>query len=307
VESDALPESESLVDALEARIGTALACGALQPIATEQEEVEDGGVRFLVRVVSSLRRKDAANHRRGSRDRDRERASNPFLPPDPDLTVASVSRTHVAVLNKFNVLDRHLLIVTRDFEHQETLLTREDFRALFACMARIDSLGFYNGGVAAGASQRHKHLQLVPLPLAAHGPPVPMEPLLAGSGPHCPRLAFAHGFRRLATPLRSRPMDAAEEARGRYLELLADLDIGSEARGGAVRQTAPYNLLIARDWILAVPRLGERFGSVSVNALGFAGSLFVKDRAQLEQIRARGPMAVLRAVAGSRRGLDAPP
>jgi ATP adenylyltransferase len=65
-----------------------------------------------------------------------------------------------------------------------------------------------------------------------------------------------------------------------------------------VRQSAPYNLLIAEDWLLAVPRVAECFGSVSVNALGFAGSLFVKDRERLEAVRAAGPMAVLRAVAG---------
>jgi ATP adenylyltransferase len=34
---------------------------------------------------------------------------------------------------------------------------------------------------------------------------------------------------------------------------------------------------------------------VSVNALGFAGSLFVKDDAGLSAVRRRGPMALIRA------------
>jgi len=50
--------------------------------------------------------------------------------------------------------------------------------------------------------------------------------------------------------------------------------------------------------MLAVPRRSERFGSVSVNALGFAGSLFVRDQAELAMIRSAGPMRVLAAVAG---------
>ena len=34
-----------------------------------------------------------------------------------------------------------------------------------AILAEFDGLGFYNGGETAGASQPHKHLQIVPLPL----------------------------------------------------------------------------------------------------------------------------------------------
>jgi ATP adenylyltransferase len=49
--------------------------------------------------------------------------------------------------------------------------------------------------------------------------------------------------------------------------------------------------------MLAVPRVRECYGTVSVNALGFAGSLFVKDTEQLETIRAAGPMNVLKRVA----------
>ncbi len=46
-----------------------------------------------------------------------------------------------------------------------------------------------------------------------------------------------------------------------------------------------------------MPRAREHFDSISVNALGFAGSLFVRDEAQLAAVKRAGPMAVLRAVA----------
>lgn len=289
-----------LAAAVEARTLAALACGALRPIETEQAEIYDGGVRFLVRVVSSLARK--------AEDRKRVSAgppTNPFLPPEPELTVGWPSQTHVAVLNKFNVLERHLLIVTRAFEHQETLLTPQDFHALFVCMAQRPSLGFYNGGALAGASQPHKHLQLVPLPLASDGPAVPMAPLLApllapglATGVRvCPGLPFRHAFGRLSRPVGADP-GLVREAHGLYLRLLDVLGIRGIQVEGGLRQSAPYNLLVADDWLLAVPREAECFGSVSVNALGFAGSLFVKDRQRLAEVRDAGPMAVLRAVAG---------
>jgi ATP adenylyltransferase len=49
--------------------------------------------------------------------------------------------------------------------------------------------------------------------------------------------------------------------------------------------------------MLLVPRSAEHAHRISLNALGFAGSLFVRDAAQLEIVRRIGPMALLRAVA----------
>jgi ATP adenylyltransferase len=63
------------------------------------------------------------------------------------------------------------------------------------------------------------------------------------------------------------------------------------------KRMAPYNLLVTRRWMLAVPRSRERFDSISVNALGFAGSLFVRDAAEMQRLREAGPMRVLQEVA----------
>lgn len=280
------------------RTRAALAAGALEPIATEQAVVSDGGVDYLVRVVDTLRRKEADRRRRARQARDGRPPANPFLPPEPALRVADVPPHHVAVLNKFNVLDRHLLIVTRAFEHQETLLTRGDFAALLACMQGMDGLAFYNGGRVAGASQTHKHLQLVPLPLSPQGPRLPMAPLLEGEGPRCRRLPFAHAFGRLARPAAALGASGAEEVEVLYRRLLGEAGVPVAAAPDGQRQGAPYNLLVAGDWMLLVPRSAECFEGVSVNGLGFAGSLFVRERAQLERIRALGPGRVLAGVSG---------
>ncbi|MDA8432406.1 MAG: hypothetical protein M0Z60_05510, partial [Nitrospiraceae bacterium] len=156
----------TLREALMKTTENALAAGALLPVPTGYEFVEDGGVRFFVRVLENLSRKDVEKKKQ-----EREgRPVNPFLPYEKDLFVADISETHAAILNKFNVVEHHLLVVTREFEDQETLLTPPDCEALWACLQEYDGLGFYNGGEAAGASQRHKHLQVVPLPLAPEGP-----------------------------------------------------------------------------------------------------------------------------------------
>ena len=136
----------------------ALARGAMLPIETHLRVVEDAGVSFLVREVSSLRRKVAAAG--GGR-------ADPFLPYDDDLFVADVSDTHFCLLNKYNAVANHALLVTHTYEEQTDLLTRRDWEALWACMGEFDALGFYNAGEIAGASQRHRHIQLVPAPIGA--------------------------------------------------------------------------------------------------------------------------------------------
>ncbi len=60
---------------------------------------------------------------------------------------------------------------------------------------------------------------------------------------------------------------------------------------------ALYNLLVTREWMLLVPRSRECLEHVSINALGFAGSLFMRERRQMRAIKIHGPMNVLRSVA----------
>lgn len=281
----------------------AIQCGALHSIRTEQIYIEQDGVRFIIRIVSSLARKGEEAAKQAQKS---AKSINPFLPYEKELFVADVSDTHVCLLNKFNVIDHHLLIATRDFEDQETLLTLSDFEALWACMAEFRGLGFYNGGIAAGASQPHKHLQIVPLPLARDGPTIPIEPLLTTVRPKrragkIPGLAFLHAFARLDPLLVDRPLAAARATLDRYHTMLDAVGLKAVQIGGEIRQSAPYNLLLTREWMLLVPRSKESFESIPVNALGFAGSLFVRDAEQMRIVRDQGPMTVLRevAVAGS--------
>ncbi|NPT57883.1 ATP adenylyltransferase family protein [Paraburkholderia elongata] len=278
----------------------ALSCGALRQIETIQTLIEDRGVRFLVRQVSSLARKEETRQAPEERAKTRS-AVSPFLPYDPNLFVSDISDTHVALLNKFNVIDHHLLIVTRRFESQDTLLDLADFAALIACMAEFDGLGFYNGGAEAGASQHHKHLQIVPLPLGESGPPLPIESVLESAcmeGPigTVPGLAFRHAFAHLELgPAASR--HAAHAAFDCYHALLEAVGLRSIDVNGELHQSAPYNLLVTRRWMLLVPRSSERVEGISVNALGFAGSLFVRDAAQMQVIKRLGPTTVLQRVA----------
>jgi ATP adenylyltransferase len=274
----------------------ALQCGALLCIPTESEFVEQDGVSFLVRIMSNLARKEQAK-----RQQEKHNTScadfNPFLPYEEDLFVADISDTHVCILNKYNVVDYHLLLITRAFEEQESWLTLQDFAAMWACMAEFDGLAFYNAGKTAGASQRHKHLQIVPLPLVPTGPQIPIEPLLGAaqfqnSIATIPGFTFLHAFATLESCWQKPPFLAAKITLERYLSLLEAVGL-QPGRG----QFGAYNLLVTRKWMLLVRRAQEYFQSIPVNSLGFAGTLFVRDQQQMQILKQHGPMTVLRNVA----------
>ncbi len=274
---------QSVIDATE----NAVRCGALEKIPTKSEHVEDQGIRFQVHIVQQLERKRVESITQ------RQEGTNPFLPYDENMFVADVSDTHVCLLNKFNVMEYHLLIVTREFEHQETLLTVRDFEAMWNCLREFEALAFYNSGTVSGASQPHKHLQQVPLPLGGCAECTPIDSLVAdaefdGRFGRLPTFNFRHVLSPLSHLDGSPTSDAAKETEQLYLSMLRTVD--------DVETPGPYNLLVTRDWMLLVPRSVEHYESISVNALGFAGSLLARNEEEAELIRQRGPLGMLEHV-----------
>ena len=290
----------TLWERLRERTETALAAGALKSIPTAGEEIEEVGMRFSVRVLTSLLRKEEERWQQ-ERESPAGRKANPFLPYEEELFVGGLTKTHLCLLNKFNVVDHHLLVVTRSFEDQDRYLTVEDCEALLLCLAEYDGLAFYNGGRIAGASQRHKHLQFVPLPLAAEGGKVPLDDAFAGvSSFDGPGGSAILPFRHSLAPMEREWVDSPGESAGRFLRRYhrmlqaAGMERGDTPDGDM--QSGPYNFLVTREWMLLVPRAGEFFGGISINSLGFAGSFFVRNETELQALKSHGPMAVLEGV-----------
>ncbi len=271
---------------------SAVQIGALERIPTRVEFVEDGGVRFQVHLVQQLERKARAKLAQ------RQTGADPFLPYEEALFVADISATHFCLLNKFNVMDHHLLVVTREFEDQETPLTVADFEAMWMCLREFHSLAFYNSGEIAGASQPHKHMQQVPLPLGGCSERTLIDSLVDTArfdGPFgvVPSFRFLHALALVGDLGWAPPLEAARVTEKLYLDMRREWDDSETPK--------PYNLLVSSDWMLFVPRSVEKHGSISVNALGFAGSLLARDEGELGVIRKRGPLGILEDV-GVKRG-----
>ena len=130
----------------------ALENGSLMPIATEATVVQQDGVRFLLHIKSAnAGKKPIPGKSRG----------DPFLPYEQEMFVGPAGSSHVCLLNKFPVLVPHLLICTESFVSQTQPLTLSDFEAWLLGFDGPQILGFYNSGTPAGASQAHRHMQLV--------------------------------------------------------------------------------------------------------------------------------------------------
>ncbi|MFM9886608.1 MAG: phosphorylase [Burkholderiales bacterium] len=272
---------------------TALASSALQTIETTSAKLNDGGIDFIVREVSSLLKKFDAQAQASPK-------RNPFLPYEEALYIGDPSPAHVLLLNKFPVMNRHLLVISREFVHQETLLLPEDFVALARAMGTCECLAFYNAGREAGGSQRHRHLQFVPLPFEGAGHGTPIDPILAAEkgkvGTDIARLGYRHAVGWLRDAHESSCETRGLAMHAMYRQLIGMLGITGVPSAEGDRQSSAYNLLATRSWMMVVPRTREHFETISVNALGFAGSLFVRNEAEQALVRRVGPRAVLAAV-----------
>lgn len=284
--------TSDLATKVTAATAAALRSGALIPFEVSSEAAVDGGLPWRIEWASSLARKDQAKIPKPGT---KPSAFDPFLPYEPALYVADLGDAHVLLLNKFPVLFNHVLIVTRAYADQEQALEDADLAALTRAMCAIDGLAFFNGGVTAGASVAHRHLQIAPFSAPLIEALLPQA--AAGDAPQMlATLPFRHAFVRFAAALHGDDADSAARLQRSYR---AALDFCALAPGGDGRLPA-YNLLATRDWLLLVPRRCETWNSgddrVSLNAMSFAGSIFVRDPALMPKIRAAGLLTLLASV-----------
>ncbi|KAL3142943.1 hypothetical protein ABBQ38_003229 [Trebouxia sp. C0009 RCD-2024] len=165
-------------------------------------------------------------------------------------------------------------------------------------------LAYFNCGPESGASQPHKHVQVVPLPLADNPAviPSPLAQLMDhtwqeqgsqdGDVASTRQLPYQNFFSKLS------PRTTPSQLLSIYKQLL-------QCCSSHKVPPSSYNMLLTTELILLVPRRQENVGPVAINALGFAGTILVNSKAGLEYIHEKGPVSILE-VAGCPWGADAP-
>ena len=245
---------------------SALQSGALIPLKTELISGPDE--RFQLRRLVSATPKHLA--KAGPKP-------NPFRPWDQRLEVASLPE-HVVLLNNYPVQAGHLLVITKHWQ------------ALTAVWTEQPGFWFFNSSAAAGASQPHRHLQL--LPRAADQPPCPLDAEIE---------ALAKGQTPTQTwqksvAARALKSSSADELQACYRELATALEIGSATTEHLPQH--PYNLLLCKKWMVMVRRQKESHAGFSVNALGFAGYMLATDESDMSWLTSAGGDALLDQVSG---------
>jgi len=213
---------------------------------------------------------------------------NPFLPWEPLLQVDQLQGGHVVLLNKYPVQSCHLLLISGEWKPQQGWLEGPDWRAVARVAADTGGLWFFNSSALAGASQPHRHLQLLPR---------------QGDEPSCPLAELiAQQLRQEQAPWpwayrlspRQDPLGGSDLAEI-YACHCRELGLGQP--GLHDQPLHPYNLLFDDSWFLTVRRLREHCAGFSVNGLGFAGYLLGTHRSDLNWLQQKGPWALLEAVA----------
>ena len=266
------------------RSESALAASALVPLPTSVHALTHlDGVDFELRHLTGATPK----HLRAAGPR-----PNPFLPWDQRLAVRSVGEHHTLILNKFPVQIGHMLLITSQWAPQSGWLTELDWQALAAVDEDTTGLWFFNSGPDAGASQPHRHLQLLPRRV---GQPV------------CPR---DHWYRMRSSVTCNRSGDVLERSCA-----VTTIDPPVLTANGSPRCTEPLHEAWSRQprghgAAPASPQhsslqgldghgetLKDGVHGFSVNALGFAGYLLSTELSDRDWLTQVGPEELLRLVA----------
>lgn len=239
---------------------------------------------------------------------------DPFENPDESLLIAQLPQTkpsHVLVLNKFPIIAEHFIVATKGFKEQTHLLEEDDLGVTYACLKAWREHGselfaFFNSGEHSGASQPHRHLQLLPVESMAEGADVQdwkvLADSLAGGGTDIP---FAYFAREVPQDTSDRQLheiykslyDCAVKAVTAYVEETKDGNVKlHETNGGA--SAISYNLGLTHKSMVLCPRRSEGLGNVQLNGTLLAGTLMVKDPQKYQDLQQDESqfLAVLRAI-----------
>lgn len=241
--------------------------------------------------------------------------------------VPQLPPSHALVLNKFAVVPEHSILITRAMKPQTHVLEPDDLAAALACVrayaaaahghdkgseAAVSGGGdgveksdgselfvFFNSGPHSGASQPHRHLQLLPVEQmrAGLGDSSSSWGVLAeGSDEQLRGLPFAV-LREAVTPDTS-----AEDLHAKYVSLyrraarlVSPEDGDGQDVPGEGEASFSYNMALTNRAIALCPRVaegapitdrdGREIGQVQLNGTLLAGTALVKNQELYDAIR----------------------
>ena len=217
---------------------------------------------------------------------------NPFIPWDNRLEIQPVNDKHTLILNKYPVQIGHMLLITNSWEPQNGWLNEVDFQAIRNVDNDTTGLWFFNSSKEAGASQPHRHFQLLPRHYNER---------------ICPRYDWfcsllnntVDSNSEISHCISIRPRNKNKDSTlndlfNSYKSMVSELDIGEIDLIN--KPSKPYNLLITSKWIALIKRKTDRSNGFSINGLGFAGYFLGTKNSDIDTLIKFGPERILKNV-----------
>ena len=211
---------------------------------------------------------------------------NPFRPWEKTLEIAKIGNSHQLILNKYPVQLGHILLITNSWKPQDGWLDIDDWLAIKEVNKDTSGLWFFNSGPLAGASQPHRHIQLLRRKI---------NEII------CPREKWFINFEKykkannkLSKNIRVKNFklsSSSEIIHNVYLELCRDLGLGEPLYD--MKPKFPYNLLVTNNWMSIIKRKIDNINGFSINGLGFAGYILVTNKSNTLYLKKEGPEKLL--------------
>lgn len=195
---------------------------------------------------------------------------------EKSLIVSKIGKSHTLILNRFNTIKDHSLLITNNFIEQSLPLNKIDLDVWYWCISETNSLGFYNSNYLAGASVSHKHMQIIPMDeLWIYRQedsiyPIPIDDVIIPNIENNIWTPYDSTKRNLYS-IKSvnfiHKIAVLDDNNKKYIENIYNVLLSSI-------KTNSYNLIVTKSWCMIVPRSKREFSNeIGVNGFGFVGLL----------------------------------
>ncbi|KAH6693474.1 Ap4A phosphorylase II [Plectosphaerella plurivora] len=296
----------NLPDLVKAAFSRAKTNADLNYYPTQVALISWGSIPFQLRFSPALANKPTASKPKSASTK----PFDPFESPEKGpLFIAEVLPAHNLVLNKFAIVPEHFILATKQYKEQIHLLEEADLAATYACIEAYhghatELFAFFNSGPHSGASQPHRHIQLLPVEQMKAGLADPnawnvlVDELSSASD--VPFTTFSKAIS---------PSTTAAELHHAYLQLFGEAlkatrsfadqyldrdDIFTKLEDAAVTEIS-YNMAMTRSTLVICPRIaegasilnpqGEPAGKLGLNGTVLAGTALVKSESEWDALR----------------------
>ncbi|KAM0277234.1 hypothetical protein ACHAQH_005955 [Verticillium albo-atrum] len=282
--------------------------GDLTYFQTQVTILTPNSIPFQLRFSPALANKPIAP--KAKADTTAKKPFDPFESPENGpLFIDEVAPAHNLVLNKFAIVPEHFILATKEFKEQTHLLEADDLAATYACIdayrqhgldtgADGELFAFFNSGPHSGASQPHRHIQLLPVAQMKAGLDEPGAWAVLADGldeRDVPFVTFSstvgpetsmERLHEIYLNLYRRAVAAVKDHAGKTNSSVASGSGGAEIS---------YNMAMTRTRLVICPRLcdgvtllagdGQTEMNLSLNGTVLAGTALVKSEAEWDALR----------------------